>query len=149
MRGDLQAWIAAVLKPGPFAVPGVVVAINDEYTCAGVDGAGRPLKVNDIWPSACLTKLAIADATVKAMELDSPINDVVGAGGVAITPRQLLTHTSGLPLDLPIELYGELTNELDVFARIVSMKPTFAPGAAMSVLERRIRMARARALSHR
>ena len=30
MRGDLQAWIAAVLKPGPFAVPGVVVAINDE-----------------------------------------------------------------------------------------------------------------------
>src|SRR5687767_5379989 len=108
MRDDLSAWMATATKPGPFSPPGLVLAIGDQLTIEGVDGADRPLTADSIWPLACLTKLALADLAVRTLDLDRPITAWLPEVGWPFTIQQLLTHTTGLPLDLPNDEYGRL-----------------------------------------
>jgi hypothetical protein len=130
MRDDIAAWLTTALKPGPFSPPGLVVAINDDVTIAGVDGAGVPLTREAIWPLACLTKLALADTAVRVLDLDRPITSWLPEVGWPFTVRQLLTHTSGLPLDLPIDEYGTLEAD-DVRDRMLRAQP-IQPSGTMS-----------------
>src|SRR5688500_9983699 len=120
--------MAAAIKPGPFSPPGLAVAINGEFAACGVDGAGVPLTAASRWPLACLTKLALADAAVRMLELDCPINVWLPDIRWPFTVRELLTHTSGLPLDLPSDEYGLLSAD-DVRDRIMAVTPVQPAGA--------------------
>lgn len=130
MRADVSAWMLSVLKPGPFSPPGLAVFLNDDIACIGVDGAGVPITDTSIWPLACLTKLALADTAVRVFDLDRPITSVLPEVGWPFTLRQLLTHTSGLPLDLPLDEYGTLTAD-DVRDRMLSVQPVQPVGSMM------------------
>ncbi|MFN8500165.1 MAG: serine hydrolase domain-containing protein [Anaerolineae bacterium] len=99
---------------GAFDMPGMVVAAQRgdeaaETLVVGVDDAGRPLAADSLFPVASVTKLATALAVLRladagAIGLDDPLAahlpDAVAAKP-GVTPRKLLCHVSGLPLDLP------------------------------------------------
>jgi hypothetical protein len=124
---SLSDWMISATKPGPFSPPGLIVAVNDDIAVCGVDGAGRDLNPETVWPLACLTKLALADSAVRFLELDRCITAWLPETGLDATVRQLLTHTAGLPLDLPSEWYGCLNRD-DVSDVTLSMAPDRAPG---------------------
>lgn len=130
MRPDIAAWMSVATKPGPFSPPGLVYVLNDDISYIGVDGAGVPLTEHSIWPLACLTKLALADLAVRTLDLDRPITACLPEVGWPFTMRQLLTHTSGLPLDLPIDEYGRL-NADDIRDRMLRVRP-IQPAGLMS-----------------
>jgi CubicO group peptidase (beta-lactamase class C family) len=86
---------------------------SPEFLCEGTDAAGRPITEQSLFPVASLTKLAtalavlrLADAGRLAMDdpLASHIPEAVAAGDWDVTVRRLLSHTSGLPLDLAPEI---------------------------------------------
>jgi CubicO group peptidase (beta-lactamase class C family) len=107
----LSDWMTSVIRPGPFNPPGMVVAINDAIEVCGVNGAGLPITAESLWPLSCVTKLAIADLAARTLFLDAPITTWLPEVETPATVRALLTHTAGLPLDLPCELYGKLDAE--------------------------------------
>lgn len=95
------------------AVAGVVLAVARgdgpaEHIVAGVDAAGQPLGAGSLFPVASLTKLATALAALRlsaagALALDAPLSALLPDAAAArpgVTPRRLLCHTSGLPVDL-------------------------------------------------
>ena len=123
----IREWMTRAVKPGPFSPPGLVVAVNDAVEVCGVDGAGVPLSVDAVWPLTCLTKLALADLAVKHLPLDAPITDWLPEVS-PVSIRALLTHTAGLPLDLPGDLYGVLDAE-GVRRATLAVRPTLPPGA--------------------
>jgi CubicO group peptidase (beta-lactamase class C family) len=99
-------------------------------------GAREPLRADDIFDLASLTKvIATTTATMQLveqgrLELDRPVADYWPAfaanGKAAITVRQLLTHTSGLPPDLDLSTaWSGQQSGLDRAARI---RPLGAPG---------------------
>jgi len=98
-RAEIRHWMETAICPGPLSPPGLVVIIKYDIEATGVDALGRPITANAFWPLTCLTKLAIADATVRLFpELDRRINDWLPEVRCQCSFRQLLTHTSGLPL---------------------------------------------------
>src|SRR5688572_29987063 len=107
----LTAWMSAATRSGRFCPPGLVVGIDDQFAVCGADGAGVRLTVDQIWPLGCLTKLALADLTVKLLDLDAPITRWLPYVSSSPTVRQLLTHTAGLPLDLEGALYGTIDSD--------------------------------------
>lgn len=128
VRDDVAAWMAAAIKPGPFSPPGLAVSINGDFAACGVDAAGVPVTAESRWPLACLTKLALADAAVQMLDLDCPINVWLPKIRWPFTVRELLTHTSGLPLDLPNHEYG-LLSARDVRDRMMAVEPVQPAGA--------------------
>lgn len=93
--------------------PGMVIAVAwgdraPEYLVAGVDAAGQPLNADSLFPVASIAKLATALAVLRlaatgALTLDDPLADHLpdaAAASEGVTLRALLSHTSGLPLDL-------------------------------------------------
>lgn len=122
-------------------LPGCVVAIGnragDVYTRAyGERTAGEPMTVDTLFDLASLTKpLVTASAVALLVErgvlsLDQPAADVLPELNTsdkrAITIRQLLLHTSGLPSVGPLSLLEAGVTQAR--ARIAAMPLTNAPG---------------------
>lgn len=95
-------------------LPGVVIATqygfdDVEIHAWGVDGAGQPLHTDSIFPVASITKLALALAIHRLVDmallnLDAPLDAYIAEihpDSADRTVRSLLAHTSGFALDLP------------------------------------------------
>jgi CubicO group peptidase (beta-lactamase class C family) len=112
----IQSTIGELLAAG--RVPGAVVAwARGDGPAAvlpiGADAAGRPLAEDALLPVASITKLAAALAVLALVEdgrltLDDALGRHMPAAEAAkderVTIRRLLSHTSGLPLDVAPEL---------------------------------------------
>src|SRR5882757_2411526 len=111
----------------------------DEHTDRGVELPREqwvPMRPDTVFDLASLTKLCTAVAAVRQIErgtlrLDAPIAGYVpgltAAAAYGITPRHLLTHTSGLRPELP--LY-ELPDAPARAARLAAEEPLTPPGTA-------------------
>jgi beta-lactamase class C len=97
----------------PFCVPGLAAVITragdvGDAAYVGVDGAGTPIREDTIFPLASASKLAMGLAVLHLVDraqlsLDDPLARYVPealAAREGVTVRALLSHTSGLPLDL-------------------------------------------------
>ena len=112
-----QTWQAAV-RPTldtvlqAEAVTGMVLAVAQgdsaaEHLWLGADATGMALSPTTLFPVASLTKLATALAVLRliaagAMTLDESLTRLLPDAAAAqpgVTPRTLLCHTSGLPVD--------------------------------------------------
>lgn len=95
------------------SVPGAVIAAArgggaPRVLVIGTDAAGMPLSARALFPVASVTKLATALAALRlvaagALELNAPLARYLpdaAAAQAEVTPRRLLCHTSGLPVDL-------------------------------------------------
>lgn len=105
-RGRLPGLALAVARPdGPV-----------ERVFSGADAAGRPLGEETLFAVASITKLATALAVLRlvdtgALALDASLATLLPRAAAArpgVTLRTLLSHTSGLPMDVPEQLvqYG-------------------------------------------
>lgn len=81
-----------------------------DYLFMGADAAGRHLGEDSLFPVASVTKLATALAVLRLVDrgvlvLDDPLAEhlpeAVAAADLQVTLRRLLSHTAGLPRDLP------------------------------------------------
>jgi beta-lactamase class C len=108
-----------------------------QHLVAGSDSAtGRPLAEDSLFPVASITKLATALAVLRLVErgalaLDDPLARYLpdaAAAREAVTLRLLLSHTSGLPYDLPPDA-APYTPTLDwpTLARACLATPLAAP----------------------
>lgn len=99
----------------PFCVPGLAVVISRpdqaggwDRAFVGTDGAGVPIREDTLFPLASASKLAMGLAVLHLVDcgliaLDDPLGRYLPAAAAArdgVTVRSLLSHTSGLPLDL-------------------------------------------------
>lgn len=97
-------------------VPGMVVSVargagEPDHLVVGVDGAGRPLAADSLFPVASISKLAVALAVLRLVEagkvaLDDPLARHLPDAAAARegpTVRDLLRHTGGLPDDVAPE----------------------------------------------
>ncbi len=106
---------------------------------SGRDAKGTPLTADTPYPSACLSKLALTLLTMRFLEngeiaLDQPLRHWLpeASGGTGeLTLLRLLTHTSGLPLDLDIPYSPGLTRA-DVRRACLRVTPNRAPGEQVS-----------------
>jgi uncharacterized protein YbbC (DUF1343 family)/CubicO group peptidase (beta-lactamase class C family) len=121
--------------------PGAVIlaAHHGHIIYRGVFGNRRilpniaPMRFNTLFDLASLTKvIATAPAVMQLVEqgkldLDAPVVKYWPAFGIngkeAITIRELLTHTSGLPADISTK-----TNTNEIFQQIAQLKPLDVPG---------------------
>jgi CubicO group peptidase (beta-lactamase class C family) len=97
-----------------------------------------PLAADDIFDLASVTKVVATTTAVMQLveqgriDLDRPVADYWPAfaanGKAAITVRQLLTHTSGLPADL--DLAGDWRGQEAGLALVAAARPIRPPGAA-------------------
>ncbi len=107
----VQQAVEATMRGGQ--VPGIALAVARgdrpvEYLAMGVDGLGRPIARDSLFPIASITKLATALAVLRLADAgDLAIDDALeqhlpGAASArpGVTLRTLLCHSSGLPLDL-------------------------------------------------
>lgn len=113
--GRVAARVTAGDPASPYRVPGLVIAVYREDDGAvfrhasGTDGAGRPWDVDTLYPIASASKLATGLAVLRLVDagvlaLDAPVERYLpeaAAGGATL--RQLLSHTSGLPLEVAPE----------------------------------------------
>lgn len=81
-----------------------------EFLCLGTDAGEQPVEPDSLSPVASITKLATALTALRLVDrgslaLDAPLAaylpEAVSAAHDGVTLRRLLSHTSGLPLDLP------------------------------------------------
>lgn len=102
----------------PFQVPGLGVAIErangtGARLFTGVDAAGAPFGADALFPVASATKLATGMAVLRLVQdgrivLDDPIGSFLPearAAAAGVTPRMLLSHTSGLPVEIRPDTY--------------------------------------------
>jgi len=95
-------------------LPGIIVAVQraqtaPTYLCLGSDAAGQPLRPDSLFPVASITKLATALAVLRlvdtgAVALDDPLARYLPEAAAAqpgVTLHRLLSHTAGLPIDVP------------------------------------------------
>lgn len=123
-------------------VPGVILAVRDladgdtQALALGEDGKGRPLTTDMLAPVASVTKLATALAVLRLaarnlLDLDLPVTYYLPAAqtGTA-TLRHLLSHTSGLPHDIPRDVlpYDEHITEARIAEASLALEPATAPG---------------------
>lgn len=93
---------------------GIVVAVAPEgypskVLCLGTDARGDPITPDSLFPVASITKLATALAVLRLVDrdilaLDAPLAFYLPealAARPGVTLRRLLSHTAGLPLDVP------------------------------------------------
>jgi CubicO group peptidase (beta-lactamase class C family) len=111
-RTAVEPVIQKILSASP--VPGMVIAVMRgggpaEFLAAGADAAGRALTAETLFSVASITKLATALTVLRladsgALSLDAPLWQYLPEAASArddVTLRALLSHTSGLPYDLP------------------------------------------------
>ena len=119
-------------------VPGAQVAIwqGEEVAAAQTGVAHRdrrtPMLAASPVPVGSITKVATATLAMVLvadddLDLDEPVGEILGVTGLsdALTPRRLLSHTSGLPSD-PADIAGTWLKELR------SAAPVCPPGTAFS-----------------
>ncbi len=107
----VQRAVEAAMEGGQ--VPGMVLAVARgdhpvEYLATGVDGLGRPIARDSLFPIASITKLATALAVLRLADagelgIDETLEQHLPGAASAqpgVTLRALLCHSSGLPLDL-------------------------------------------------
>lgn len=114
------------------------VAYRAAFGWKSLEPAPAPLDAAAIFDLASVTKVvATTTAVMQLVEagrlgLDRPVADYWPAfaanGKAAITVRQLLTHTSGLPPDL--DLVADWSGGPAALDRAAAERPTRAPGAA-------------------
>lgn len=141
--------------------PGAVIlaAWHGQIIYRGVFGSRRitpniaPMRFDTIFDLASLTKVVVTTTAIlqlvdqNKLRLDAPVAEYWPAfasqGKSHITVRQLLTHTSGLPEDLPsVELYQLLNiqhmpvtptwhGQAAALQQIVQLKPQHPPGTTV------------------
>ena len=108
----VQEALAAAMEQG--RVPGIALAsiygdVPPTVTIVGTDGAGTPLAADSLIPVASVTKLATALAVLRLVdESEIGLDDELGvhlptaqASQPDVTIRRMLSHTAGLPPDVP------------------------------------------------
>lgn len=110
--------IVSTKASSPFGVSGAVLAAanrhgNSQIVALGVDARGTPMGADSLFPLASASKLAsglmiLCLIEAGALLLDAGIGDYLpearAAAGDRITVRRLLSHTSGLPLEVAHDL---------------------------------------------
>ena len=101
-----------------------------------VEPAAAPMSADTIFDLASLTKVIATTPAIMQLvqagrlDLDRPVADYWPAfaaeGKAAITLRQLLTHTSGLPPDLALASEGP--DAPTILASLAAVRPLSAPG---------------------
>jgi uncharacterized protein YbbC (DUF1343 family)/CubicO group peptidase (beta-lactamase class C family) len=125
-------------------LPGCVVAVGrrsrilfqQAFGMREVEPARLPMTETTVFDLASLTKpIATATSVMILAErglvgLDDPVArhvpDLARAGKRAVTPRQLLTHVSGLPAETPLDDYEH--GRATAWRRIAGTKPVAPPG---------------------
>lgn len=105
----------------------------------GVDGSGRPLTDDTLFPLASVAKLAVALAVLRLADAGrlAPGDDVgrylpdAASAVPGVTLRSLLAHTSGLPAS-PAALvpYGPGVTSQDLASACLRLAPERPPGSA-------------------
>lgn len=125
----------------------VLIAHNGEVLFRGADGqadlaTGRPVRVNDVFPAYSLAKLFASTLVMQLVErdevrLDAPARSYVPGlpdAWQAITVRQFLDHTSGVPeyfANLQAESPPSFPATLSAALAALANKPLqFGPGTA-------------------
>ncbi len=114
---DVSAGLKPVLEGVLLAarMKGICVAFArngqaPETICLGTDASGNPVAADSLFPVASVTKLATALAVLRLVDagqvhVDDPlarhVPEAMAAAHWGVTLRRLLSHTSGLPADLP------------------------------------------------
>jgi CubicO group peptidase (beta-lactamase class C family) len=119
-------------------VPGAQLAVlRDGETVLVQTGVehqdrGEPMSAASAVPAGSITKVATATVVTALvadddLELDQPVGEVMGTPGLvdSLTPRRLLSHTSGLPSD-PADAAGGCLRE------VRNAVPVCPPGTAFS-----------------
>jgi CubicO group peptidase (beta-lactamase class C family) len=119
-------------------VPGAQLALlhRGEKTVVqtGLEHRDRrwPMRASSAVPVGSITKVATATVVMALaadddLDLDEPAGDVLGATGLSgeLTPRRLLSHTSGLPSD-PADPAGSCLRQ------VRAAEPVCPPGTAFS-----------------
>lgn len=110
---DLKQVVESALQGS--RMKGIVVAMaqgtgTPTSVCSGGDRGDCAISVDSLFPVASITKLATALAVLRLVDrgeltLDDPlayhVPEAVASAHFDVTIRRLLSHTSGLPMDLP------------------------------------------------
>ncbi|WP_039794641.1 serine hydrolase domain-containing protein [Amycolatopsis alba] len=123
---------------GRHGVPGAQLAVFEDgqttVVQTGVEHQDRrrPMCATSAVPSGSVTKVVTATVVMALiadddLELDQPAGEILGVHGLdeRLTPRHLLSHTSGLPSD-PADVTGSCLSE------IRAAVPVATPGTAFS-----------------
>lgn len=136
--GGLPALLEETIAQAEIA--GIAVAWNRRGSApapavVGHDAQGRPLSEDSLYPTASLTKLAVALGVLRlvdrgTLDLDAPITRVLpeATNGAGVTLRGLLSHTAGMP-ELPLVVEGEWA---DIGGSCLTTPAESAPGARVS-----------------
>jgi CubicO group peptidase (beta-lactamase class C family) len=133
--------------------PGAVWAVGDAagIRASGVTGVldpdepGAKMRPDTVFDAASLTKILAVWSSIgalwedSALDLDAPLgsfwNEVSGHPLSAVTVRQLLTHTAGVPLRAQLKsLYG--TSEDDIRSGVLHEALHRPPGEAVEYTDR-------------
>jgi beta-lactamase class C len=143
---DAEAALGPLLRAdiGSGLATGFAVAVGRrgepaDQVVVGVDGAGRPLAADSLFPVASVTKLAVALAVLRLAEAGrlSPGDDLgrhlpeAAAAVPGVTLRTLLAHTSCLPASPEAEVrYGPGVTRQALAAACLRLAPERPPGSA-------------------
>jgi CubicO group peptidase (beta-lactamase class C family) len=126
----------------PAAAAAVVHSDQVTWTCAvgshTYDEGALPTRVDDLFDLASVTKV-VATATLCAMlvddgrlDIDQPVGksipEFAGEGKGAITPRHLLSHSSGMPAH--VHLYDAMRDRREIVEAAIVLELDYAPGSA-------------------
>ncbi|MGV9319734.1 serine hydrolase domain-containing protein [Streptomyces sp. NPDC003660] len=133
--------------------PGAVWAVGDAHGIRAQGATGVldpdepdvPMRADTVFDAASLTKILAVWSTIGALwedgalDLDQPLGsfwpEVSGQPLDAVTTRQLLTHTAGLPLRAQLKnLYG--TNKEDIRRGVLHEQLHRPPGEAVEYTDR-------------
>lgn len=140
-----DALVLAAIREGAF--PGAALAVGTADSMLHVRGYGRltwsprsaPVRADStLYDLASLTKVIATTTAImvlvdrRAVVLDSPVvaylPEFRGRGTGLITVRQLLTHTSGLRADLPIDTIRGATSPAALQQLVYRETPRVPPG---------------------
>lgn len=129
------------------AYPGAALAVGRADTMLFLGGYGRRTwtagsaavdPVETMYDLASLTKVVVTATAVMLLvdrgkvRLDAPVATYVpeftGPGTAGITVRQLLSHTSGLRADLPIDMIRGAADAAALLRLVYAETPRFPPG---------------------
>ncbi len=149
-RAELDARLAEIVAEGE--VPGAAVAVlHGAETVAAAAGVrnlatGEPATVDTLWQIGSLSKiytatLAAMFAEAGQLDLDAPVSRYLPNGRLVtadpdlaqpITPRQLLTHSSGLDGDRYFRSEGEEGAAAAFLDALQDVRGVLPPGVAYS-----------------
>lgn len=118
------------------------VAYHKAYGWRALAPEPEPMTEDTIFDLASITKVMATAAAAMGcvdrdrLDLDEPVcrhlPEFTGEGREKITPRHLLLHSSGLPVNLQDGKAPHARNRAEAFAMLCREKPRFEPGSAFS-----------------